>query len=154
MKKAKNSHGKGRLRRWLARKPGHGPVDFGGLGVSLARRRPRLGARLVLPPLIAALLVALGVAAVRIDLLRVRYAVAAATLEEQRLLDLSRSLTAAMRKLRDPVHLALQAGELGFARPARLIDLSGGVTGPAQRTDPPAAARMAARPANVVPSRP
>ncbi len=144
-KKAKPA---GILRRLLARTPGQGPVDFGRQAVDLARRRPRLGARLVLPPLIAALLVALGVAALRIDLLRVQYAVAAATLEEQRLLDESRSLTAHMLKLRDPVELAVRARELGFVRPARLIDMSGTV--PAEPTDPPSSARIAShQPAHV-----
>jgi len=73
--------------------------------------------------LVTALVVSLGIAALRIDLLRVRYALAAATLEEQRLLDESRTLTAEVRKLRDPYHLALQARDLGFVRPSRLIDL-------------------------------
>ncbi|MEE3326039.1 MAG: hypothetical protein VX252_01755 [Myxococcota bacterium] len=89
----------------------------------LIRERTGLRAQVLLAVLVTALLVSLGVAALRIDLLRVRYALAAATLEEQRLLDESRTLTAQMRRLRDPYHLALQAKELGFVRPARLIDL-------------------------------
>ena len=95
----------------------------GRLGLRSGQQRVPLRARVLLPVLLTALLVSLGVASLRIDLLRVRYALAAATLEEQRLLDESRTLTAQMRRLRDPYHLALQARELGFVRPARLIDL-------------------------------
>ena len=154
MKKAKKGDEKGRLRRFLGGKTGYGPVDFGRQAVNLAQRRPRLGARIVLPPLIAALLVALGMAALRIDLLRLRYAVAATTLEQQSLLDESRSLTARMRKLRDPVDLAMKAGKLGFERPDRLIDMSGTAPGPARQSDGAAPARMAAHQRPQVPSLP
>ena len=115
----------------------------GRLDLEAGRRAFSMRARVLLPVLITALLVSLGVAALRIDLLRVRYALAAATLEEQRLLDESRSLTAEMRRLRDPYHLAMQAKELGFVRPARLIDLRD-----SKLAQPPTPERVAAhRPA-------
>jgi len=119
------------------------------LGLKSGQQRVPLRARVLLPVLLTALLVSLGVASLRIDLLRVRYALAAATLEEQRLLDESRALTAQMRRLRDPYHLALQARELGFVRPARLIDLRD-----AERNRPPAPERVAAHRPRAVSSLP
>jgi hypothetical protein len=101
---------------------GHG---MGLIGVDVAAGdRPGIG-RGLLPLLIAGLIVALGVASLRIDLLRIRYALAETVAEEQRLLDEQRNLTVRMRTLRDPVHLSKRAHELGFVRPERLIDLQG-----------------------------
>ena len=108
----------------LFAKQGRRPLDLSKLEIKLDRNKPLVRAQFVLPALIAALLVSLGMASLRIDLLRVRYALAASTLEEQRLLDESRQLTAHVRKLRDPYHLALEAQKLGFVRPTQLIDLS------------------------------
>ena len=99
------------------------PSRLSRLKLEMNRGRIGLRAGVLLTVLVTALVVSLGIAALRIDLLRVRYALAAATLEEQRLLDESRMLTAEMRTLRDPYHLALQARDLGFVRPSRLIDL-------------------------------
>lgn len=96
---------------------------LGLIGLDVAADTPRLDPRKVLPVLIAALAVALCVAALRTELLRVRYALAEATVEEQRLLDEERALKAERRKLRDPVHLARRAEALGFVRPEHLIDL-------------------------------
>lgn len=96
---------------------------LGLIGRDLADRAPTMTPRRVLPILITVLVVALGVAALRTELLRLRYALAEATLEEQRLLDEERALKAQRRRLRDPVHLARRAGELGFVRPEHLIDL-------------------------------
>jgi hypothetical protein len=96
---------------------------LGLVGRDLADRAPAMTPRRVLPALIAVLVVALGVAALRTELLRLRYALAEATLEEQRLLDEERALKAQRRRLRDPVHLARRAGELGFVRPENLVDL-------------------------------
>lgn len=116
-------------------------------GLESGRKGP--SAQFLLPLLITALLVSLGIAALRIDLLRVRYALAAATLEEQRLLDESRALTAEMRRLRDPYHLALQAQELGFVRPARLIEIR-----EAHSSEAPLPERVAAHQPNAAPSLP
>lgn len=89
----------------------------GWIGLDLARHHATISPRRVLPVLIVVVIVALGVASLRIDLLRLRYALAEATLEEQRLLDEERMLTAARRRLRDPVHLARLAEERGFVTP-------------------------------------
>jgi hypothetical protein len=92
-------------------------AQMGWIGLDVTHRRGTISPRRVLPVLIVVLLVALGVASLRIELLRLRYALAAATLEEQRLLDDERMLTAARRRLRDPVHLARSAEGLGFVAP-------------------------------------
>ena len=112
-----------RMSLFSLRKTEPKPSRLSRLKLEMNRDQAGLRAGVLLPVLVTALVVSLGIAALRIDLLRVRYALAAATLEEQRLLDESRSLTAEMRKLRDPYHLALQARDLGFVRPSRLIDL-------------------------------
>ena len=112
------------------RNAGDRPSTLGLIGLDLAERSVRISPRRVLPAVVAALVVALGMAALRTELLRVRYALAEATLEEQRLLDEERALKAERRKLRDPVHLARRANELGFVRPEYLVDLP---TDPARR---------------------
>jgi hypothetical protein len=73
--------------------------------------------------LIGCLLATLGLTALRIDLIRQRYALAAAMREEKRLLEEQRTLTAQVRSLRDPARLAVLAAELGFERPAGVIQL-------------------------------
>ena len=82
------------------------------IGVDLADLSDRAPARTVVPLLALALLVALGVAALRIDLIRTRYALAEAMAEEQRLIEEQRTLTVELRRLRDPAVLA----GLGHAR--------------------------------------
>lgn len=96
-------------------------LDLIGLDVSGRTRHAR--AWLAWPVIAAALLLALGVAVLRVDLIRMRYALAAGLASEQRLLDEQRQLTAHMRELRDPAELARRARELGFVHPARVIDL-------------------------------
>ena len=93
------------------------------IGVDVGGGRRHRRAVGVLSTLAAVVAVALGVSALRIDLLRIRYALGEAIAEEQRLLDEQRSLTAEMRRLRDPVQLAERARRLGFVRPEQLIDL-------------------------------
>lgn len=93
------------------------------IGIDVGHAQTRLSAGRLLPVLALALLVALAVASLRIEMIRLRYALAEASLEEKRLLEEQRSLTAEELRLRDPVHLAGRAHELGFARPERLIDL-------------------------------
>lgn len=79
-------------------------------------------------PLVAFFLIvvvgtALGVAALRIDLLRVRYAVSAAMERENELIEEQRQLIVRRRQLRDPVALAVQARERGFRPPAHVVSL-------------------------------
>lgn len=101
--------------------PNRGRQAWIGIDVSSApaRRTPR-----GLYPLFAvAVLVALGVAAVRIDLLRTRYAVSAAMARENELIEEQRQLIVRRRQLRDPVELAVKARERGFRPPTHVVSL-------------------------------
>ncbi|MFK7898433.1 MAG: hypothetical protein AB8G23_21550 [Myxococcota bacterium] len=92
-----------------------------GVDVSTGRQRPLPKA--LVPLLVLALLVALGVAALRIDLIRARYAMSAVLAEEEALLEERRKLIVRRRQLRDPVALALHARERGFVQPTQVIAL-------------------------------
>ena len=81
------------------------------------RRRPFAALLLV------ALLAGLGLAALRIDILRVRYALAEAVDTERKLLEDRSIWTARAATLRDPVRLREHAEKLGFARATRVIEL-------------------------------
>ncbi len=91
-------------------------IDLSGQG----RPRP---ARTLVPLLILTLISALGIAALRIDLIRTRYALAAATERENALLEEQRALIAHKRALRDPVTLAVQARKRGFRPAARVFSV-------------------------------
>jgi len=93
------------------------------IGVDLSNDRARRGSRALLPLLVLALVAGLGVAALRIDLIRTRYALATAMAEEQRLLEEQRVLIVRKRQLRDPVALAVQARERGFKPPTTVFFL-------------------------------
>ena len=71
-------------------------------------------ARRLLPLLALALIAALGISALRIDLIRTRYAMASVMAEEQLLIEEQRNLIVRRRQLRDPVELAVQARARGF----------------------------------------
>jgi hypothetical protein len=103
-------------------------LELGLIGIDLARGPSRVRAGALIPLMAVALLAALTLASLRIDLLRIRYAVAENIDREQVLQAEQRSLTAEMRKLRDPVALTRRADELGFVRPERMIDLPGAET--------------------------
>ena len=79
--------------------------------------------RVAAPSLAAALLAALLLAALRVDVIRMRYALATAVARERALLEDQRELTVQMRRQRRPSRLAERARELGFGRPERVIDL-------------------------------
>ena len=81
------------------------------------------GYRQIVPALAAAVVVALGMAVLRIDLIRSRYEIGVNISEEQRLSDEIALRTARMRELRDPLVLSLRAEELGFVPPQELVDL-------------------------------
>ena len=83
---------------------------------------PRSPGALV-PLLVLVLITALGIAALRIDLIRTRYAVAQAMQTENALIEEQRALIARKRQLRDPVQLAIQAHARGFRAPARAYSL-------------------------------
>ncbi|MDE0885336.1 MAG: hypothetical protein OSB70_07365 [Myxococcota bacterium] len=85
----------------------------------------------MIPALITAVVVALGMAALRIDLIRARYETGQGYSEERRLNQEIASLTARMRELRDPVDLGQVARDRGFIPPELLIDLT-----PLEEKDP------------------
>ena len=96
-------------------------------GRDFARSRPRSRA---LPTGLLGWLIAvgctcaLGLTALRIDILRMRYALADAV-QAERTLTLQRSQhTAQVESLRDPARLAELAEERGFGRPQRVLELS------------------------------
>ena len=103
-----------------------------GVGARLPGRLARLapsnwnfafGYRQIVPALAAAVAVALGMAVLRIDLIRSRYETGVNISKEQRLNDEIALRTARMRELRDPLVLSLRAEELGFVPPQQLVDL-------------------------------
>jgi len=89
-----------------------------------ARPRSRTRRTRISPTLLVILLAsALAIAALRIDLIRVRYGLADAISQEKALLEERRAALARLRTLRDPARLASLADEYGLTRPARIIDL-------------------------------
>jgi len=84
------------------------------IGVDFSGEDEARPARRLLPLLVLALVVALGVSALRIDLIRTRYAMASVLAEEKALIEEQRSLIVKRRQLRDPVELATLARERGF----------------------------------------
>ena len=98
------------------------------VGLGLKRMDPRawgslFSSRQMLPALAATVIVALGMAALRVDLIRARYETGMDYSMEPRLSREIARLTARMRELRDPAHLGELADRLGFLPPERLIDL-------------------------------
>lgn len=117
------------------------PVDHaaqagGWVGLDFSGPRPARRTRGMIPLLLIASVVALGVAALRIDLIRIRYAMAEVTEAEDRLREERRQLIARKRQLRDPVALAELARVRGFRAPSVSLTLP----------DPAAAAPVAASP--------
>jgi len=101
--------------------PGGGRQAWVGIDVSNEPVRP--APRGLYRLFALAVVVALGVAAVRIDLLRTRYAVAAAMERENELIEEQRQLIVRRRQLRDPVELAVKARERGFRPPAHVVSI-------------------------------
>lgn len=95
------------------------------VGRDLARMRGGAGSRARGLPvlLIGGLLAGLSLAALRIDILRLGYAVADAVAEEKALMEERGALTARVQALRDPARLAGLAPARGLARPTRVIEL-------------------------------
>jgi len=84
------------------------------IGVDLSNFATGQPSRALLPLLVLALVTALGVASLRIDLIRTRYALAATMDEEKRLIEEQHSLIVQKLQGRDPVELALLAKQRGF----------------------------------------
>jgi len=98
-------------------------VDLVGRDIGGMSLRSSSHSRLLPVALVGALIAALCLAALRVDLIRQRYDLAEAMNTEKQLLEQKRLLTAQGRRLRDPARLARLAAERGFVRPERLIDL-------------------------------
>lgn len=93
------------------------------VGIDVSNEPVRAAPRGLYPLLAIAVVAALGVAALRIDLLRTRYAVSAAMARENELIEEQRQLIVRRRELRDPVALQIQARERGFRPPAHVVSL-------------------------------
>ena len=78
----------------------------------------------------AAVLLGLGAAALRSEIIHLRYELSAAMQQERELLQERRERTARVRALRDPSRLAKLARARGFARPARVFDVPAGAGAP------------------------
>ena len=65
----------------------------------------------------------LSLASLRMTIVRTRYALADSLARETALLALERQAKVELRELRDPRRLRQLAGELGFTRPERVIEL-------------------------------
>lgn len=115
-------------RRGTARSAQRKTSRLSAMGAGLGRLNPRsrdslFPPRLVVPALVAAVTVALGMAALRIDLIRTRYEIGMNYSAEKALNREIAGLTARMRKLRDPLRLTQHAKALGFVPPQQVIDL-------------------------------
>lgn len=93
------------------------------IGIDFSGENAPRRIRKLLPLLILALIVALGVSALRIDLIRTRYAMADGLAEEKALIAEQRELIVRRRQLRDPVELAVQARARGFRPPSQILSL-------------------------------
>lgn len=118
-----------------ARNSRHVRPPLGLIGLDIGPPTKRLRLRAIVPIMLTVLFVALGFAALRTDLVRIRYALVEKMKQEQALLGEQRNLIAKMRARRDPVQLAEKARELGFVRPRQLIDLPS--ERPRQRAEAP-----------------
>jgi hypothetical protein len=98
--------------------------NLAGRDLARVRTAPRSGRRLLATLITGALLAAFSLAALRIDILRLRYALADALAQEQVLLEEHRAATARLEALRDPARLAALADERGLSRPGRVIELA------------------------------
>ena len=67
---------------------------------------------------------ALLLVTLRVEILRLRYALADVASQEEELLERSRQTTVRVRELRDPARLGRLAAERGFVRPERLLSVA------------------------------
>ena len=115
------------MNRKLDRGRGHRRRSRGNLaGRDLARVRtaPRSRRRLLALLLTGALLAGFSLVALRIDILRLRYALADALAQQQVLLEEHRVATARLEALRAPARLTSLADARGFSQPRRVIELA------------------------------
>ena len=112
-----------RRERRGGRAAGRKRSDLIGRDLAPIRREANRRSRLLPVALVGTLMAALCLAALRIDLIRRGYALAAAMQEEKELLEEHHLLTARVRSLRDPARLARLAHRLDFERPKRVIEI-------------------------------
>ena len=95
-------------------------------GRDLARVRtaPRSRRQFLAILLAGGLLAGFSLVALRVDNLRLRYALADALAQQQTLLEEHRAATARLEALRDPARLTALAEERGLVRPQRVIELA------------------------------
>ena len=103
------------------RRPAAG--DLVGRDFARVRAAGRLSTRRIVWLVGVAFACALALAALRIDILRVRYALGEAIREEKALIQAQRQQIAVLEGLRNPSRLVDVAQHLGFAPPERVIDL-------------------------------
>jgi hypothetical protein len=102
------------------RKPG----NLAGRDLARVRTAPGSRRRFLAILLAGGLLAGFSLVALRVDNLRLRYALAEALAQQQRLLEEHRVATARLEALRDPARLAALADERGLVRPQRVIELA------------------------------
>ena len=105
-----------------SRRPEHARREW--IGTDLSDFATGQPSRALLPLLVLALVTALGVASLRIDLIRTRYALAAAMEEEKRLIEEQHALIVEKLQGRDPVELAVLAKQRGFRHTAPSLSLA------------------------------
>jgi len=99
-------------------------TDTVGRDFAPLRSRSRRALRPWLAVAVGTLAAALMVASLRVSILRLRYQLSAAVVEETDLLGRQRAMTVELRELRDPSRLRELATQQGFARPERVVQLS------------------------------
>jgi hypothetical protein len=97
------------------------PIDLVGRDFAEPPRRPRRRLRLGLPLAVGGVVAALLLVTLRVEILRLRYALAEVATEEETLLERIRQTTVKVRELRDPARLRRIAAERGFGRPERVL---------------------------------
>ncbi len=98
-------------------------LDWIGRDLSRAQRRAGSDRHRLAPLVAGALLAALALASVRVEVIRLRYDLADAVAEEKTLLERHRTLTFTVRALRNPIRLSGFAERMGLAQPARVVEL-------------------------------
>ena len=115
--------------RWLRALPGvaHPRIEPVGrldlIGIDMAPTRRTARHRMAFPAMVGLVIGALLIAGQRMDVVRMRYAIAEAVTLERQLLEEKSRLTVSLRHLREPKLLSERAVQLGFAKPDRLINL-------------------------------
>lgn len=117
----------------MSRNPRAGASDL--VGVDFARVRTAAPRRRVWLPaaLLGALLAAMGLAQLRLEILRMRYALGEVTVAARALREERSRQAARLETLRSPDRLAKLARERGFGPPARVRVLQDRHSGPSLR---------------------